>query len=218
MPRITRLPLVALLTLVLAACGGNADESASSSAAPTEGSSGAEQSDDPSDGSDAPADQVTAPDSGDIEEFFDTAGGAATVTIGDETWEFELVADVPIAVCDADFFGGFVALLMSAGADMANPMDLMDVKLPGGDFMDPPTLTVNLGASGGLEWIADETIYEQNADLPAGLGVTAFSVDGNTASGTASFFEQESLFQFGAGTGDLVTADGSFTVTCASGE
>jgi len=64
----------------------------------------------------------------------------------------------------------------------------------------------------------DETIYEQYAELPAGLGVTSFAIDGATASGSAAFFEQESVYQFNAGNGDLVVADGTFTVTCVSDE
>ncbi len=211
-----RTVLVVLVALVLAACGGNGDSAEDDTPSPTTPTE-SDPINEPSDG-DTSDDSATDLADTDIGEFFDTAGGIATVIIGDETWEFVLVPDVPIASCDADFFGGFVAILVNEGADMASPMNAMTVRLPGGDFTDPPILTVNLGASGELEWIADETIYEQNADLPDGLGVTGFSIDGNTASGTATFFEQESFFQFGAGLGDLLTADGTFTVTCASDE
>ena len=210
---------VVMVALVLAACGGSSDESASTSSTSTSSSSGADQANAPSDDVEATSDnEDTETAGGGVEDHFDTAGGAATVTIGDETWEFALVDDIPIANCDADFFGGFVAILTNSDADMSSPMDALTVPLPGGDFTDPPTVAVNLAASGGTEWIADETIYEQNADLPAGLGVTAFSIDGATASGSASFFEQESFYQFNAGNGDLEVADGTFTVTCASNE
>ena len=205
-------PVGFALVLVGAACGGE-DASTDSTSASSAGVTTAE---------DASPATTKAPETattvGSVGDHFDTAGGAATVTIGDDTWEFELVEGIVIANCDADFFGGFVSILTNPGADMANPVDLFSVTLPGGDFKDPPTAAVNLGASGGAEWIADETIYEQNADLPAGLGVTSFSIDGNTASGAATFFEQESFYQFNAGNGDLVVADGTFTVTCASAE
>lgn len=218
MNRVNVVIVVVLVALVIAACGGSSDESASSSSAPADSSPDTDQAPNPSDDAGTSDNQETATTAGGVGDHFDTAGGAATVTIGDETWEFELVEDIVIANCDTDFFGGFVAILTNPGADMANPMDLFSVTLPGGDFKDPPTAAVNLGASGGAEWIADETIYELNADLPAGLGVTTFSIDGTTASGSAVFFEQESFYQFGAGNGDLVVADGTFTVTCVSGE
>lgn len=196
---------VVVLVLLLAACGGSDnttdDDSPSSTTTAATG------------GTDAPAgSNVTIPDS--VEGVLDTDGGTASVTVGDETWEFVLVEDVPIAACDSDFFGGFLALLMNEGASMTSPMDLVNITLPGGDFKDPPEVTVNLAASGGEEWIADETIYEQNADLPAGLGVTSFSIDGSSASGKAVFFEQESYYQFNAGNGDLVVKEGTFTVRC----
>lgn len=218
MKRIDVVIVVVSVALILAACGGSSDESVSAPAASTSSSPGTDQTAELSDGAGTSDNEETPTTVGGIGDHFNTAGGAATVTIGDETWEFELVEDVVIAVCDTDFFGGFVAILTNPGADMANPMDLFSVTLPGGDFKDPPTAAVNLGASGGAEWIADETIYEQNADLPAGLGVTDFSIDGTTASGSAVFFEQESFYQFNAGNGDLVVADGTFEVTCVDSE
>lgn len=209
MRRIGILTLVGLMLLVLAGCGGSDDSSDGDSATST--SSGGGQSDDQGSGDD---DQATT-SSVSVDDAFDTDGGTGTITIGDETWELELVEAVPIAACDANFFGGFVAILVNPGADMSSPMDLLNVMLPGGDFTDPPSVELNLAASGGDEWVADETIYEQNSELPAGLGVTDFSIDGNTASGSATFFEQESYYQFNAGNGDLIVADGTFTVTCA---
>ena len=207
-----------MLALAVAACGGSDDVSSSEASTPPSTAQVAGQTDDPADEAVPSDDEETAPTSGGVADHFDTAGGTASVTIGDETWEFELVEGIPIANCDADFFGGFVAILTNSGADMSIPMDAFIVQLPGGDFTDPPTIEVNLAASGEAEWIADETIYEQYADLPAGLGVTSFSIDGTTASGSAVFFEQESVYQFNAGNGDLVVADGTFTVTCVSDE
>jgi hypothetical protein len=217
MKRVNVVVMVIMVALLLAACGGG-DESSSETAAPSGSSPSSDQADATSDASDTVSDEQTASTVGSVGDHFDTAGGTAAVTIGDETWEFVLIEDIPISNCDADFFGGFVAILTNSGADMSNPMDAFIVQLPGGDFTDPPTIGVKLAASGGAEWIADETIYEQNADLPAGLGVTDFSIDGATASGSAVFFEQESFYQFNAGNGDLVVADGTFTVTCVSSE
>lgn len=148
-----------------------------------------------------------------FEEMVDTEGGFGTVTIGDETWEFEAFESIPIAACDADFFGGFFAVLTD-GEDMMQPLNGMTLTLPGGDFTDPPELSVNIAVGGEADWIADETIYERNADLPEGIGVTSFSIDGGTATGTALFYEEESFLQFNAGLGELVTAEGTFEVTC----
>ena len=208
--------MVIVIALVLAACGGTSDESPSDTAASSSTSRSSDQAAEPTDVPDAGSDDQTASTVGSIGDHFDTAGGTATATIGDETWEFNLPEGHPIANCDADFFGGFVAILTSGTADISVPADALSVTLPGGDFTDPPTVNVNLVASGDAEWIADETIYEQNSDLPAGLGVTSFSIDGTTGSGTATFFEQESYYQFNAGNGDLVVADGTFSVTCVA--
>jgi hypothetical protein len=208
--------LVGLIALVLAACGGNSDESSSDTAASSSTSPSSDQATEPADVPDAGSDDQTASTVGSIGDHFDTAGGTATVAIGDETWEFMLPEGHPIALCDSDFFGGFVAILTSGTADLSVPADAFSVTLPGGDLTEPPLVTVNSAVSSDAEWIADETIYERNADLPVGLGVTSFSIDGTTASGTATFFEQESFYQFNAGNGDLVVADGTFTVTCAA--
>lgn len=210
------LVIVGLMVLVLAACGGSSDETASDSTASPSTSASSEQGADPTDAPDAPADDQTDSTVGDIGDHFDTAGGTATATIGDETWEFALPEGHPIANCDADFFGGFVAILTTGTADLSVPADAFSVLLPGGDLTESPNVAVNLAVDSDAEWIADETIYEQYPDLPAGLGVTSFSIDGTTASGTATFFEQESLYQFTAGNGDLVVEDGTFTVTCAA--
>jgi uncharacterized protein YdeI (BOF family) len=217
MKRVNVVVMVVLVALLVAACGGG-DESSSETAASQSSSPSSDQADATLDASDTASDDQTVSTIGSIGDHFDTAGGTATVTIGDETWEFVLVEDHPIANCDADFFGGFVAILTNAGADVTSPSDTLIVQLPGGDFKDPPMVKVKLAASGDAEWNADETIYEQFPDLPAGLGVTTFSIDGTTASGSAVFVEQESVYQFSAGNGDLVLADGTFTVTCVSSE
>ncbi|MGI9641798.1 MAG: hypothetical protein ACR2N9_03345, partial [Acidimicrobiia bacterium] len=205
-----------LIVVVLAACGDDSGDSSSDTTAPTETSPSSEQTTPPTTAPDAgSSDDQENPTGASIGDAFDTAGGVATATIGDETWEFALPEGHPIANCDADFFGGFVAILTTGTADISVPTDTFSVMLPGGDFTDPPSVAVNLAVTSDAEWIADETIYEQNGDLPAGLGVTSFSIEGTTASGTATFFEQESFYQFNAGNGDLVVADGTFTVTCA---
>ncbi|MGI9665972.1 MAG: hypothetical protein ACR2N2_02565 [Acidimicrobiia bacterium] len=216
MSRFTLLAFGLLLALTLVACGGSGDESSDDTSAPTSSAAASDQSSDPSDDTSSVDGQDTDTVPTDVSGVFDTAGGTAAVTIGDQSWEFVLPEDHPIANCDADFFGGFVAILTNEGAVITSPSDVMALALPGGDFDDTPSLEVKLQIDSEDEWIADETIYEQNADLPAGLGVTDFTIDGTTASGTATFFEQESYYQFNAGNGDLRVADGTFTVTCVA--
>ena len=205
---------VVLMAISIAACGGSGGEEASPADQPA--------ADEPEDGATPEQDvadiveDVSDLDEADVADVFETAGGTATVSIGDETWQFELSDDYPIANCDADFFGGFLAILTNAGADLSGaPVDQLTVQLPGGDFTDPPKVEVKLSIDSELRWIADETFYERSDDLPAGLGVTDFSINGNTASGTALFFEEESFHQLFSGS-PLVTAEGTFEVTCAS--
>lgn len=204
------LVLVAVGALLLAACGGD-DESTSTSS----GGDDADVASSESDGSTEVEDLVD--DAGDmLDEMTDTDGGSGTITIGGETWEVGIHPDVPMATCDADFFGGFLGVLTSEG-DLTTPLDLLSVTLPGGDFQDPPSVTLKVAVDGDAEWIADETIYERAPTLPEGIGVTEFAIDGNTASGTGTFFEQESFYQFTAGQTDtLQMAEGSFQVTCGS--
>ena len=108
-----------------------------------------------------------------------------------------------------------MAILTSSGADLSGaPVNQLTVQLPGGNFTDPPKVEVKLSIDSDLRWIADETFYERSDDLPAGLGVTDFSIDGSTASGTAVFFEEESFHQLFSGS-PLVVEEGTFEVTCA---
>ncbi len=214
--------LAAVMALVVAACGGSSDAETGTSS--TTATPGVES---PTDGTsnDADGDTGTSGDDGtqgiveqaeQLLDEFSGDGGAATITIGDETWEFTFYDSVPIASCNADFFGGFLAVLTS-GDDIMVPFDQVMITLPGGDFKDPPEIHLNLKVSDDAEWIADETIYENNPDLPPGIGVTSFTIDGQGASGTATFYQEESYFQANAGTGDLVMMDGTFEVVCAAG-
>lgn len=214
------LVLVASLALLLTACGGSGDtseteptpatskESTTTAAVPASEGSGGEES--PSGTEDLVGDAQEQ-----LEGIFDTAGGTATVSIGGETWEFGLFEGMPASVCDSDFYGGFIATLTS-GDDYMVPFNGLSVMLPGGDFQDPPNVTVSIAVDGDVEWIADETVYEQYPTFPEGLGVTEFSIDGQTASGAGVFYEKESGYQFNAGLADeLMTAQGTFEVTCA---
>lgn len=205
--------LLVLIALVLGACSGSDDSSRDPSDTPSASTSPSTPE------SDEPVAEETTATTQTLEEqlddAFDTAGGTATVSIGTETWVFELFESIPYAVCDSDFFGGFTAVLTSH-ADLTSQNNGFGMVLPGGDLTEPPSVTVTIADDGDVKWIADETVYEKKDDLPAGLGVTSFSLDGNTASGTALFYEEESYHQLYDPDNELLTAEGTFEVTCAS--
>ena len=211
--------LFALVAPMCAACGGSGEGSTSASSMP--GASSTLVAD--SESTDSGGEESTSDTQGiveqaeeDLEETFDTAGGSAAASIGEETWTFGQFDEMPIAVCDSDFFGGFVAVLTSDG-DLSTPFNTLEVRLPGGDFQDPPYVKAAIGVDGDAEWIADETIYERTPGLPAGLGVTELSIDGGTASGKAVFYEEESFHQFNAGNADaLIVSEGTLEVSCIS--
>lgn len=209
--------VLAAMALFLTACGGSDD---STNAGASGGSdSGSSDSGSVDDGSEDDSDSLD--DAEDIIEAAEDAGvlvdsgGSATIAIGGQSWELGVFEGNPIAQCNPDFFGGFIGILSSEGS-LGTPLDLFSVTLPGGDFTDPPTATLKVAIGTEAEWIADETVYELNPDFPTGIGVTDFSINGSTATGTAVFYEQESFYQFTAGLADeLEMAEGTFQVTCA---
>jgi hypothetical protein len=211
--------VVAVAALLFAACGDDSTSNAGASdpAASEVASDDSAQSGDaetPSIDVDADVDEIVEGAEEMLDAMVDDDGGVGIVTIGAETWEFTLFPEHVIASCDADFFGGFFALLTSTD-DIMEPGDTLALTLPGGDFTEPPQVTLNIQTGGEAEWIADETYYERSPDLPPGIGVTNFSIDGNTASGTATFFEEESWHQSRAGDASLLQiAEGTFEVTC----
>lgn len=210
-----RATLATAMVLLLAACGGGSEETSSETTSESIAPPTTSETRNDSDGDDTG--DLVEEATEQLEAIVDTEGGTGTVTIGDETWEFQAFESVPTAACDADFFGGFFAV-MTDGDDITVPVNGLLVTLPGGDFEDPPEVVVTVNVDGDTEWIADETIYERSPDLPEGIGVTSFTIEGTTASGTALFFDEESSFQFNAGLVDEVTlAEGTFTVSCPAG-
>jgi hypothetical protein len=204
--------VTAVGVLLLASCGGGDDDAASdgSDAEPTsaaEQSAGAaEPATGDDDSAEAPADEPAAePSSGGGENV-------AVVTIGGETYEID-VTPGSINRCDPDFFGAFWAL----GGDRADAS--IELMLPPPDdpnFDDPPTVKVQTD-DGDVEWIADPS-REMAGVEPGGSQVDDFSVDGNTASGTATFVDLNETYAFQGGVGEApVSVTGTFSVTCSSG-
>ena len=131
--------------------------------------------------------------------------------------EFDANPDV-ITECDPDFFGAFWVV----GA--TDDGDSVTILLPpDGDpnFEDPPSVRVKVN-NGGPDFTADPSIVE-TGDYSTVISVgdtqiDSFTVDGNSASGTATFVDEQAIFIALGGTGaDPEPVEGSFEVTCEAG-
>lgn len=138
------------------------------------------------------------------------AEGMATVTVGDITWEFPLTGD-PREQCFPDLGGTFLfaAFKEEAGNQLAVWIEVPDsgpIEVQAGS----PLITEGM-------WIADESVYDRFPDLDPGVGGSA-TKNGNTVSGTATFYEDRSLTET-LQTGDAYATGlrtGTFTATCPS--
>jgi len=134
------------------------------------------------------------------------------VTVGDVMWDFALDDDAR-GQCEPDFGGSFFVVMFNEDGS-GNELALNITAQPDG------RVVVQVGSpliSEGL-WISDEGIYDNFPDLEA--GVTAeVSIDGNTITGTATFYEDRSLretLQTGEPYATGLRA-GTFTATCPGG-
>ncbi len=146
----------------------------------------------------------------------------ASATIDGVTYTF---ADTGFAgqQCRSDFFGVFIASLFMVD-DQGNPNiegGAISIAIPHEDT-DPaevdqwPSVRVNV-KDPDLEWIADEVAAEEFSIEPGISQVDSYTVEGNTITGTASFYEQNSYWAVAGGQAEeLVTATGTFEVTCGS--
>ncbi|MDX1449741.1 MAG: hypothetical protein R3246_11845, partial [Acidimicrobiia bacterium] len=154
---------------------------------------------------------TTSPAEDDGEEPSEGEGpSTATVTIGDETYEFSSEGAV-VAQCLPDLFG-----IMSVQLPMADGGDgsLQIVALH--EDTDPEVVgeinSVQVSI-GDVDWVADpeNSNIAGNPDVPEGQSeVTSIEVDGNTVRGTANFAGSETIFS-----ADFVEfASGTFEATC----
>ncbi len=203
--RVRTVSTICALVMIITACGGGE----SGDAAASEGddvavttTAGAEMAtptipDDP--GTAAPAETAVEEDSNAGLESY------ATVTIGDQTWEFAPTGFMAER-CDTDFFGGYWVLFTTG----------VTILLPGPNWEEQgvdqtPNIEVKLDDE-SVEWIADP-----DTGLPgvaAGQSqIDSFEFEGGRASGTATFVEANAAY---AGTVEPVT--GSFEAYCAPEE
>lgn len=205
-----RLAVMVSVMVVLAACSSGGGGAASEEPA---GSGGSQA---------ALASQASAPSEGGNGDGGNGGGpaglGAATVTIGSETYRFGETS-VPALRCDPDLFGIFWVLLNAvdeSGAALSGGR--VEMVLPSEDAEVEETPKVRFSTLDD-EWIASEQDVE-DLGLPAGSsGVGSFTISGNSVSGTATFYSESSYFESSyfasSGGGELVTAEGSFEATCS---
>jgi len=210
-----KLAFLVVLSLVAVACGGsdsNADEG-NDDVATTEASDGTVA---PSDDDEASVD-TTTPTADDDPDGSATGGeNVAIVTIGDQTWEFDANPEGPITDCDPDFFGAFWVI---GEAEDGSSLNLL--LPPEGDpnFDDPPSVRVADRAT-EADWTADVTLIETanygDVLVEGDSQLDTYSVDGNTASGTATFVDENQIFAvLGGSTEAVEPMSGSFEVSCA---
>lgn len=206
---------LALLSLALAACGGSDDSGAEDVGdTVTTLADTAEESD----GEDTPTETTAAAgDDSDAADTGDSEGSGpstATVTIGDQTYNFSTEGAV-VAQCQTNMFGIFSVQLPrvdDSGAPAEGSIGIVALR----EGTDPD----EIGEVNAVEvsvddedWIADEAdmVYEMYDVMEPGMSqVDSVEIDGSTVRGTATFVRQFSLF--GEGEPEVVT--GTFEATC----
>ena len=212
----------ALIPLLLAvgACGGSSDSNTETNTRSESGTTTAVE--------DTAADTTTgetAPDDG-------AAAGSsqATVTLNGETYRFG-ESDFVGQRCTPDLFGVFaVQLKMVDEAGVADPAGSELFLTLLSEDADPDFVAGSVDAKNRIEvtfrdsaagearehWIADEEVFD-TIDLDPGTSqVDEYSIDGNTATGSATFYETFSEGEYFAGNADsYLVATGEFEVTCS---
>lgn len=200
-----RLSVLAVLILIIAACGGDSEGDGDDTSVPDEPATTAPQADEP----DTP--DATAAPAGDADDGGDAPDvegvGVGTATIAGETYQFG-DAGQPGLQCRADAFGAaFLAALQRV--DGGDGVIVLGIPLPGEEDTAGilPELEVRVG---DISWMANEERAAERS-IPAGSSqVDSYEVEGNTISGTATFYDDDSQF-----TDELVVETGTFEVTCA---
>lgn len=186
------------LAMTLAACGGGETAPGDGPATTTNGSP------DNPDPTDAPPDS-TAPDGG--EEGTDASVGR--VTIDGTIYEFGLFG--PGTRCVPDQFGGFWATMTNENLDGGFGVELWP-EGQGGDRVN----TVSVGIT--VDGVKMRLTADPESDYPAveaGTSlVQSFHIDGNMATGTASFVDTE--VGYDASLFPLDPIIGEFEVICGS--
>lgn len=194
----TRIVIAVGAALIVSGCGGSDDDASDDDASTEEPAA---------DAAPEPADNGAEPAAEPAEEPAASGGlNRATITVGDETYEFEWET-TSIQLCDPDFFGGFVAIAATTTDSDSFDAEFAEEGTPG--FEDrAPRIEVS-DADTGVHWTADpqETMGTMFESWPA--KVDSFQLDGNRASGTATFVGETAFDE------EPVGVPGTFDITCA---
>jgi len=219
-----RLSMMLVLALVAVSCGGEGDEGAeptSAAVTTTETEESSTQPEEPAEGQEQePAGTTVAP----APSSADVSGiGEASVTIGGETYLFGETG-APLFRCETNLFGIFwviLGMVDESGNEIPQGGNVGLVLL--GEGTDPdevdqvPVASIRIGAT-DEEWVADPTQMETLTELEPGMSqVDSYTIDGNSVSGTATFFEKNnSYWAFVGGSVDAIeVSEGTFEATCA---
>ncbi len=201
------LVMVVALLMVAAACGGDSDEGAADDGGDAAVATTLPASDEG--GSDEPTTTTSADGEGDGTSE-GTGPSTATVTLGDETYNFSSEGAL-VAQCLTDLFGIFsVQLPMADGGDGNIGIVALHADTDPEEVGEVNSVRVAIGDE---DWVADEDdlMFESSDRLEVGMSqVDSVEVDGNTVRGTATFFRQLSLFA----EGEVETITGTFEATC----
>jgi hypothetical protein len=210
--------LVAALLVVLAACGGASDTVTEDVGDQTEttqvDTTQAVDDDGVTEETTPPADDSGDENADDSNDAEGEGPSTATVTLGDETYDFS-TEGAPVAQCRTDLFGIYsvqLPLIDENGAIADGSVAIVALR----EGTDPETVgevnSVRLDIGDEI-WLADEAseVLTQTEGFEPGMSqVESVEIEGRTVRGTATFIRQGSLF----GGGEVETLTGTFEATC----
>lgn len=208
----------AFLLLVVAACGGDSGDPGTDNATPPETNetdmTQPAQEDAGSDPTTPPAEDDGGAGSDETSDAEGSGPSTATVTIGDETYNFSTEGAVA-AQCLTDMFGIFSVQLPMVDDNGALADGSVGIIALHEDTNPEEVGEVNAVEvdAGDETWVADEAdeLFDTSDQLEPGMGqVDSVEIDGRTVRGTATFFRQLSVVA-----GDEVeTMTGTFEAMC----
>ena len=209
--------LAAAVLLVVAACGGDSDGGSADDGADLPDSNQTTTSQPAPDNAvsneTAPSTTSGGDDSSDSNAPEGSGPSTATVTLGDETYNFSTEGAI-VAQCLTDLFGIFsvqLPMIDDSGAQTDGSVAIVALR-EGTDPEDVGEVNSIEISIGDEDWVADEAdlMFDQSDQLEPGMSqVDSVEIDGRGVRGTATFFRQNSLF-----TGEIETVTGTFEATC----
>lgn len=141
----------------------------------------------------------------------------AIVTIGSETFEADMSGSLAACIAIGGAVGG-VGQIVEPGSgtiDMTIPPENWESSP---DDWGPPSIRVDLGEDENgvpIDWRAGGDIVESMPDLVGKSQVDSFSIDGATATGTATFIDFFQVQLAGGGqVDDPEPVEGTFEINC----